>query len=223
VGVDTNATDGFDLGYDAALNDYNLEDMYWLIDDKEYVIQGVSNFDLAQVLKLGVRIEEEGELLIKINELENVSEEVNIYLKDKIDSTYHDLRKSDFKLTLEKGEIKDRFALVFQKEKDPEPDPEPEPNPIEKPNPDLPNPLPPGTIDVVFAENEHQLLILNPYEMQIEQVEIYNLLGQRIESFTSTSNQKEMILQVKDHPVAIYVVKVYAVEGMVSKNILLMK
>ncbi|MFN4761486.1 LamG-like jellyroll fold domain-containing protein, partial [Gillisia sp. Q332] len=220
VGVDENASDGFDLGYDAPLNDYNAEDMFWMIENNRYVIQGVSNFDLTQVLKLGVRIKEAGELSIKINKLENISEEVNIYLKDKTNSTYHDLRESNFKLKLEKGEINNRFEIVFQKEKDPEPDPEPEPKPIEEINPEI---LPPGTIDVIFAENEHKLMILNPFEMNINQVEIYNMLGQKIESFTSNSNQKEMIVPVREHPAAIYVVKVYAVEGMVSKNILLMR
>ncbi|MFN4761487.1 LamG-like jellyroll fold domain-containing protein [Gillisia sp. Q332] len=219
VGVDPNASDGFDLGYDAALNDNNLEDMFWMIDEKKYVIQGVSNFDPIQVFKLGVKIAEEGELLIKINQLENISEEVNIYLKDKTESTYHNLRESDFKLILEKGEITERFEIVFQKEKDSKPDPKP----IEEPNPDFPETLPPGIIDVIFAENEHKLMVLNPFEMNIKKVEIYNMLGQKIESFTSNSSQKEMIVAVREHPAAIYVVKVYAVEGMVSKNILLMR
>ncbi|MFO8148261.1 MAG: T9SS type A sorting domain-containing protein, partial [Gillisia sp.] len=74
-----------------------------------------------------------------------------------------------------------------------------------------------------FAENEHKLMVLNPFEMNIKQVEIYNMLGQQVESFTSNSNQKEMIVPVREHPASIYVVKVYAIEGMVSKNILLMR
>ncbi|WP_415830532.1 LamG-like jellyroll fold domain-containing protein [Gillisia limnaea] len=223
IATDKNTTNEYDVGYDAPLNDNFPEDMYWLINSREFVIQGVPNYNLDQTFPIGIHTKENGTIKIEIGGLENVPEDLNIFIKDSLFQTYHNLRTSEYELELEAGETFDRFALVFQKEKDPEPDPEPEPNPIEKPNPDLPNPLPPGTIDVIFAENEHQLMILNPYEMQIEQVEIYNLLGQRMESFTSTSNQKEMILQVKDHPVAIYVVKVYAVEGMVSKNILLMK
>ncbi|MGM0392686.1 MAG: T9SS type A sorting domain-containing protein, partial [Bacteroidota bacterium] len=109
------------------------------------------------------------------------------------------------------------FEIVFQNEKDPEPEP------VEETNPDLPETLPPGIIDVIFAENEHKLMVLNPFEMNIKQVEIYNMLGQQVESFTSNSNQKEMIVPVREHPASIYVVKVYAIEGMVSKNILLMR
>ncbi|MFO7720554.1 MAG: T9SS type A sorting domain-containing protein, partial [Gillisia sp.] len=172
---------------------------------------------------LGVKIAAEGELLIKINKLEYISEDVNIYLKDKSDSTYHDLRESNFKLILEKGELNERFEIVFQKEKEAKPEPEPDATPVEEINPHLPEELAPGTIDVIFAENEHQLMIVNPFEMNIKQVDIYNMRGQRVESFTSNSNQKEMLVPVREHPAAIYVVKVYAVEGMVSKNILLMR
>ncbi|MFV8280060.1 LamG domain-containing protein, partial [Christiangramia marina] len=39
--ADVNTTDGFDLGYDAPLIENNVEDLYWMIDESEFVIQGV--------------------------------------------------------------------------------------------------------------------------------------------------------------------------------------
>ena len=41
---DPETTMGFDLGYDAVLTEDNLEDMYWLINGYEFVIQGVPDF-----------------------------------------------------------------------------------------------------------------------------------------------------------------------------------
>ena len=232
VGVDANASNGFDLGYDALMNDYNLEDMFWIIGDREFVIQGVPDFGLTQIFPLGIRVNEEGEVMIKINELKNIGEDVDIFLKDKLNKTYYDLRESEVKITLAKGELRDRFEIVFQKDQDPEesPDPDegktdpdttPEPGPQEPQNPQ--GPLPPGTIDVLYAEDENKLRILNPNEMNIQRVEIYNLLGQRIEEYKVDSTGKQQDFDVRKHPSALYVVKVFAKEGMASKNILLME
>ena len=73
VAADANTTDGFDLGYDAPLIENNVEDMYWLIDETEFVIQAVPDFNLDQVLPLGIKISETGEYTIKIDELENIN------------------------------------------------------------------------------------------------------------------------------------------------------
>ena len=40
----------------------NTEDMYWIINGDKHIIQAIDNFDLNQVLHLGVKIEQEGEL-----------------------------------------------------------------------------------------------------------------------------------------------------------------
>ncbi len=45
AGVDKNASNSFDLGYDALLPDLGVEDMFWNINDTQFVIQGVDNFD----------------------------------------------------------------------------------------------------------------------------------------------------------------------------------
>ena len=58
VAADANSTQGFDLGYDAPLIENNVEDMYWMIDETEFVIQAVPNFNLDQVLPLGFKVAE---------------------------------------------------------------------------------------------------------------------------------------------------------------------
>src|SRR5690606_10447232 len=112
VGVDSNTTDGFDLGYDAPLNDNSPEDMFWMIGSREFVIQGVPDFNLDRVLPIGLYIQKDGDITISINKLENIDDEVNIYLFDKVNDSYFDLRGGDFELELEPGEYLDRFALV---------------------------------------------------------------------------------------------------------------
>jgi outer membrane biosynthesis protein TonB len=99
--------------------------MFWLIDNIEFVIQGVPNFGIDQVLPLGIKINETGVFSIKINKLENVADNVNIYLKNLQDSTYFDLRKGDYSMNLDPGNYYESFQIVFQKEKVPPEEPDP--------------------------------------------------------------------------------------------------
>ncbi|GHA27418.1 hypothetical protein GCM10007103_06000 [Salinimicrobium marinum] len=113
VGVDKDASNDFDLGFDALSMNHNKEDMFWLIREHQFVIQGVSNFDRDQVLPLSIKTEVEGEFTIEIAELLNVPEETEIYLRDNQDTTYHNLRDEEFKLAIEPGTFNDRFEIVF--------------------------------------------------------------------------------------------------------------
>ena len=80
------------------------------------MIQGVPNFGIDQVLPLGIKINEAGVFSIKINKLENLAEDVNIYLKNLQDSTYFDLRKGDYSMSLDPGNYNEHFQIVFQNE-----------------------------------------------------------------------------------------------------------
>ncbi len=113
VGTNEFATNGFDLGFDAPLNEYNIEDFFWLINDREFVIQGVNNFNVDQVLPVGMYISEKGKFSIEIYELENVPDETEIYLKDIEEDKYYDLRDSKFEMEIEAGDYFDRFEIVF--------------------------------------------------------------------------------------------------------------
>ncbi|MGB7843234.1 MAG: LamG-like jellyroll fold domain-containing protein [Salinimicrobium sp.] len=123
VTKDPEATSGFDLGFDAPLNENNLEDMYWLINDHEFVIQGVPDFGKERVLPLGIKISEEGDFSIAIDELENIPDDLNIYVRDSLNNIYHNLRDSDFSATAAIGEDHEKYAIVFNiPEETPDPD-----------------------------------------------------------------------------------------------------
>src|SRR5690606_5231680 len=112
VGAVPHTTNGFDLGYDAPLMDNNIEDMYWVQGNNQLVIQGVPNFDKDQILPLGIKVEEEKEFTIKIDTVENSYKELNIYIKDKLKDTIHDLRKAPYVSTSKSGYIDDRFEII---------------------------------------------------------------------------------------------------------------
>ena len=88
VTADASATDGFDLGYDAPLIEDNIEDMYWYFNKYEFVIQAVKDFSLERELDLGFKVEEAGSLTISIDELMNIPDNMNIYVKDSLPASY---------------------------------------------------------------------------------------------------------------------------------------
>ncbi len=229
AGVDPNTTNGFDLGYDAALNDDNPEDMFWLIHGNEFVIQGVPHFELEQVLPLGIKLKEVGDFSIRINKLENIAEDVNIYLNDLQDSTYFDLRKGDFSMSLEPGNYKERFQIVFQKEKDPEPEPDPDEETEEEEEEEEEqggseeDEFTDGNIEVFYLGNTRELLILNPEKFEIQSVIIYDMLGAKIQEYQQVSNNIKEWLPVREFAAAVYVVKLYSGNKEISKSIILIR
>ncbi|WP_424494921.1 LamG-like jellyroll fold domain-containing protein [Salinimicrobium sp. GXAS 041] len=114
VVADATTSEGFDYGYDAPILDKDKEDMFWMIDGEEYVIQAVPDFNPERVLPLGIEIAAEKEFRIEIDSLENVPDDLNIYIRNKVDSTYHDLRKGAFTDSIPPGNYLERYALVFQ-------------------------------------------------------------------------------------------------------------
>ncbi|SFN41509.1 Por secretion system C-terminal sorting domain-containing protein, partial [Salegentibacter flavus] len=207
VTADRNATNGIDLGYDAPLLDNSEEDMYWMINDNEFVIQGVPNFYLDQVLPIGLKIAEESEFGIKISKLENLPEHVNIYLHDKIDDSYFDLTKADFKASLSPEIYNNRYEIVFYNGEEPEEDVDDE---------DL------ALLEMGYSYNSRELHIKNPEMLEINKLVIYSISGQEVHSFLEVPKAKLITLEL-DKPLssAVYVVRAYTNKGEIATQVII--
>ncbi|MGY0391424.1 LamG-like jellyroll fold domain-containing protein [Bizionia sp. KMM 8389] len=109
--VDDQATPAVDWGFDGLLNEENVADMYWVIDDANYLIQGIDAIAENTILPITVKASEAGNIEVSIDSLENVSDATNILLKD--GDNYHDLRTSNYIATVGIGETIGRFDIVF--------------------------------------------------------------------------------------------------------------
>ena len=208
VTADSYTTNGFDLGYDALLNDNISEDMYWLIKENKFVIQGVPNFNLDQKLPIGLKIAEEKEFSIKLGELENVPDIIDIYLRDNSDSTYHDLRKEAFKASLPAGEYQDLYEIVFHDVTSNRKDKEPGE----------------GLIDYYYSLDNREFVISNPELHKIEHINIYNIAGQLVDQHFGIPDLKEIhVPQKKSLSSAVYIVKVYTDSGDYAKKVIIRK
>ncbi len=161
VGVDKNASSSFDIGYDAPLIEDNNEDMFWLFNNNNFIIQGVNNFDSEQKLPLGVKVHTNGLATIKIDTLENISNGLNIYLHDKTLDIYHDLKESDYIVNLTPGEYLDRFEITFNSKLLSNETQEQE-----------------NSFFTYYDDSLNNIIISNPKKQTIDTIQIINMVGQ---------------------------------------------
>ncbi|GAA4315460.1 hypothetical protein GCM10023164_11590 [Christiangramia aestuarii] len=214
VAADANSTQGFDLGYDAPLIENNVEDMYWMIDETEFVIQAVPNFNLDQVLPIGFKVAEPGEYTIKIDSLENIKTNFDIYLHDIKEDSFFNISKKEYTANIEEtGVFNERYEITFRK-------PQTEEQVEEKPEIELDDRI----LGLQYLKDTDQIALSNPDLMNLDFVELYSISGQKIMSFREVPTQKDILLNVDQKlSSAVYIVKVYSGNKSYSKKVIITK
>ncbi|MFD2725639.1 choice-of-anchor D domain-containing protein [Hyunsoonleella rubra] len=205
VGVDNNASTAFDIGYDAFLNEDNMEDMYWTMDNSKLVIQALDNFNEDQFIPLGVRIDREGLATIRIENLENISASKDIFVHDIELDTYHNLKDSDFSIVLSPGEYNSRFEITFQSNASLSTD-------------DLEG----LNLQVYFSNEKESIIVNNPKHTDIKTVEMFNILGQSVFR-AQPDNMDESYLEFKTRQIhkGVYVISVASENGTITNKVLI--
>ncbi|MFH4965173.1 LamG-like jellyroll fold domain-containing protein [Gaetbulibacter sp. M235] len=173
VGVDSKASNDIDLGYDAILIENNKEDMFWVVNNQKLVIQGVNSFNQEQKLPLGVKIYQQGLASIKIDGLENIPNNLNIYIHDNQLGIIHNLKESNYEAYLTPGTFTDRFEIQF--------DITPE---ISLGTDEIEN----NTLNIFYSNNDSSLILYNPNLKLIKSVQLLNILGQSVYEFNNVNN-----------------------------------
>jgi autotransporter-associated beta strand protein len=114
IGYFDNATLGYDNGYDGLLNDGgNYVNFYSFIDNDTYKIQGRTEYDENDQVRLGYFSAVAGTFNINIDSKEGVFANLStpVYLEDKLLNVIYDLKQSPYTFNTEKGTFNDRFIL----------------------------------------------------------------------------------------------------------------
>jgi hypothetical protein len=196
TGVDALATDGFDIGFDAALMDENNEDGFWMLDQSKLVIQAVNNFDLDQVLALGVRIAEEGFVKFSLDDFENLEASQHIYLHDKETGVFRDLRANDYEVDIAVGEHLNRFEIVFKNQV------------LDITTNELSE-----NIDVWYLNAQNSIVVKNPKREEIESIQMLSILGQLVYDFNTISNKTSYQLETNYLSAGGYIIKTKTSKG----------
>ncbi|MGZ9734168.1 T9SS type A sorting domain-containing protein [Flavobacterium sp. GNP002] len=108
------ATDGVDHAMDAVSSkDDSPADVYFVIDNKEYVINTVS-FDMDKKIPIGFKNTNQANFKITVKEMLNITAANSVYLHDKTTDLYHDIKNDFYDLTLPGGVNNTQFEITFK-------------------------------------------------------------------------------------------------------------
>ena len=150
-------------------------------------------------------VNQEGTSTIRIDELENISEDKNIYVYDNVQNTYHNLRDNNFQITLPIGEYLNRFEITFTSE-----------------SLSIENIKETNNSIVRYLNSTNAIHIISTQIDAIKRVELINMLGQNVLSWNSEDfiiNTNTLTIPVKAISQGAYIVKVETNYGASSSKI----
>jgi hypothetical protein len=171
LGYSTNSTLERDHFYDAIFVPRGNVNLYSLINDETYIIQGRPlPFDKDDKVPMGINITEAGAHTIAIKKVDGIfAEDTNIYLEDKLLNIIHDLKQAPYVFNSEKGIFNNRFILRYTDES--------------LGNDDF------DAIDhnVIVSTHKGEMTI-NSYVESLDEVTVYDILGRQLLQAKSIAN-----------------------------------
>jgi len=159
---------------------------------------------VSQHFPLSMKIDKEGLVVIKIDELENIDSNKDIYVHDLELDTYHNLRESDFNIILIPGEYNNRFEITFSSNAI-----------LSTQDQEAIN------LQAYFSNDKESIIVTNPKLININVVEMNNVLGQSV--FKTNKDLDKSYLEFKTSQLqsGMYIINVETDNTTVSKKILI--
>lgn len=209
ITADENATVGMDYGYDAENVESQIDDMFWMIDDIKLSIQGINVINENTILPLGLHTSADGDNTFKIDALENVPEDLNIYLYDSETEVYHDLRAGHVTLNISAGDYFDRFELRFKNNEEV----------ITLSIDDFE--IEETGIQFYFENSSNSIVINNPELKFITFVKLYDITGQSVLEFNTIELQNFVKLKTNAIATGNYILEIITTDNRLSKKVLI--
>ncbi len=187
-----NAINGYDPVDATTFDGQPTLDFYTLTEDKKLVIQARAPFVNTDTVPVGYRTTQAGTYQIAIDHLDNVWNNQNIYLKDKLTNTTHDIKNSPYSFTTNAGTFDTRFEIVYQT------------NALSNSDISFENGV------IVFA-NDKNITIQSAIET-IKDIVVYDLQG-RIITNKANINAMQIVLENLKAQTQVLFVKVTSTEG----------
>lgn len=184
------ASDGAESGMDAKSPDLADVDMYFVIDNAQYVIS-VVEFDRLKRIPVGFKTNIPAAFRMRVAEMINFEGAENVYLFDKETGVYHDIKNTDYEFNLQAGIADNRYEITFVNDSDL------------------------GVAELaadafgVFQNNGRQVLtISNPKHMNIKSASLYDIGGKLIFNKTKLGVKDSYEFSTSGISEAVYIVKI---------------
>lgn len=232
VTLDERATPGIDFGFDGETYENHQDDMYWMLEDRRFVIQATDVIDATTILPLGLHTGTDGVNTILIDELQNVPDELEIVIFDTENNTYHNIKNNNgFSIDLPAGTYLNRFELRFADNTE-----ETDSNTEEEETTEEETSEEEATAEVVviaedelntegetikmqFINNTKRIAIKNPGSKAINSVELYNFTGQLKAQHNNIKTEKKTVIQTNNLNAGNYIIVINTDLGSVSKKV----
>lgn len=162
VGYITGATNEYDNAFDGESFDGNeFVDFYSVNHDKNLVIQGRAlPFDINDQVALGFRSTINGAFTIKIDQVDGLFTNQNVFIEDKLTNTVFDLKSGNYTFNTVAGTFNDRFVLRYTNKT------------LSTNEFTLEN--------QVLVSNKNKQIKINSFAETIDKVAIYDILGRKV-------------------------------------------
>ena len=185
--------------------DIALSDSYFEQEGIPFSIVAFGEFNEDREITILIDENDSGIQKIMIDEIENISDDKNIFIKDNVTNMYHDLRASTFEISLESGVYRGRFSLVFKSQ-------------VLAVDDEL---LASNTI-TIFANNPtKEIKIINTGYSVINKTIMYNTLGQTVKTWRHKGFQEHISLPTDNLSIGVYIVQLETDNGIISKKVLI--
>ena len=204
---DSNATQGVDWGYDGMIQESQIDDMFWLINNQRFTIQGIDVIDNQTILPIGVYTDSDGTNSFALDALTNATAITKVYLHDKVLNIYHNLSEENYNVFLPAGEYLERFEITFSNQ-----------NAL-----NINDNFYVNNIEVHYSNNLKSIVIINPLHHDINTIKMMTLLGQTVLEIKDVSNQNYQEIKLNNLSSGAYIIKLNTPNGIVSKKIIVRK
>lgn len=207
VGYIPGATNEYEQDFDTNLMTVGSDAIYSILGTRKLAIQGKEdNFQVTDVIPIGVKFFELGKYTIDIPTREGLFETQKIYLKDKYrGNSIHDFTNGGYTFKAGPGEFKDRFEIIFKRRN------------ISISSQASLHALADGKINII---KENDYISISSSNSLLKKVEIFNLSGRSIYQ-NQNINQTQLQIPAGIFGKEILIVNVETSEGeIVSKKLI---
>jgi hypothetical protein len=187
----------FKPGFDAKIAQKLKTDTYLITGtNKELAIKSIA-YDVDAKIPFGIIAEDDlSTFSITINSLDNVSDNVDVYLYDNLNNSYTDIRNGTFDITLDAGTYNDRFEVVFKNASQ-------EQEELEITEEEIVN-----SFNVYQNNTNNVLTIKNPKAYIVKSFMMFDVTGKLIYNKTNLGNNEEYTFPTSSLSNGMYLTKV---------------
>ncbi|MBL0014233.1 MAG: T9SS type A sorting domain-containing protein [Flavobacterium sp.] len=183
------ATDGVDFALDAKSPDVVDMDMYFVINDAEYIID-VLEFDINKGIPIGFKNPVPATFKLRVGEILNLDVVEHVYLHNKISESFYEITNEDYEISLPAGVNNSQYELTFVNSL----------MGVEA--------LTSDSFQVLQNNTSKSFSVLNPVLKTVKSIQLYDIAGKLIMNATNLGATEQYQYSTLSYSDAIYIVKI---------------